>query len=150
MQKKKQADEHLVELEARIYSLETDYFKETSNFGSLMFGLEGYLGLAPASGGQSGGIRRSTYREVKDAQRIFSNTSSSSRRAVSLYNKYMSSNGTSGGRQDDDYDSDGADDLGEDDDVVASTRGSAQKRSRPSLTPTPKSSSSSQPSRKRK
>lgn len=149
MQKKKQADEHLVELEARIYSLETDYFKETSTYGSLMFGLEGYLGLAPASGGQSGGIRRSTYREVKDSQRIFSNTSAGSRRAVSLYNKYMSNNGAQGGRQDDDTESDGADDLGEDDEIAASSRGSGQKRSRASLASSQKSSSS-QPSRKRK
>lgn len=81
-QKKKQADEHLVELEARIYGLETEYFKETGAFGSIMTGLEGYLGLMPTTGGQATASRRSTYREVKDAARIFSNTSASSRRVL--------------------------------------------------------------------
>lgn len=83
MQKKKQADEHLVELEARIYGLETEYFRETGPYGSIMTGLEGYLGLTaggPHSSTTPSGLRRSAYREVKDAARIFSNTSASSRR----------------------------------------------------------------------
>lgn len=127
MLKKKQADEHLVELEARIYSLETEYFKETGAYGSIMTGLEGYLGLASGSGGQTGGMRRSAFREVKDTQRIFSNTSTSSRRAVSLYNKFMSVAGGSGRASavlDEDYL--GSDEEGEQDDV----QGSQQKRAR--------------------
>lgn len=82
MQKKKQADEHLIELEARIYNLETEYLKETGTYGSIMSGLEGYLGLAAQA---SGGMRRSVYKDIKDSARIFSNTSASSRR-VHKYN----------------------------------------------------------------
>jgi hypothetical protein len=73
----------LIELEARIYNLETEYFRETMAYGSIMTGLEGYLGLgtqASSGGMASSGLRKSAYREVKDAARIFSNTSASSRR----------------------------------------------------------------------
>lgn len=136
MAKKKQADEHLIELEARIYSLETEYFKETGAYGSLLTGLEGYLGMASGAGGQTsgGGMRRSAYRDIKDSQRLFSNTSASSRKAVSLYGRYSGGGrgGGAGGAGEDEtsVDEDGeAEELGEDDEVLPS---SAQKRSRPS------------------
>jgi hypothetical protein len=142
MAKKKQADEHLIELEARIYSLETEYFKETGAYGSLLTGLEGYLGMVSGAGGQSsgGGMRRSAYREIKDSQRLFSNTSASSRKAVSLYGRYS---GRGGGEDESTMDEDGdAEELGEDDEVLPS---SAQKRSRPN-----NGSSSSNRNRRRK
>ncbi len=119
MQKKKQADEHLVELEARIYQLETEYFRETGNYGSLMTGLEGYLGLI-AGTGQTGGMRRSTYREVKDSARIFSNASASSRRAVSLFSKFANNSSASRVEYDEDSDDDD-EDLADEDEVLPSS-----------------------------
>lgn len=76
VEKKRKTDLHIIDLEARIYAVETEYFKETSAFGSLLNGLEGYLG----AGGPAATPRRHGPRDIKDSDRLFSNTSSSYQR----------------------------------------------------------------------
>jgi hypothetical protein len=71
IEKKRRTDLHIIDLEARIHAVETEYFRETNMFGSLLGGLEGYLG---ANGGTP---RRHNSRDVRDSDRLFSHTSSS-------------------------------------------------------------------------
>lgn len=76
--RKRKTDLHIIDLEARIHAVETEYCKETSVFGSIINGLEGYLGANTAPG------RRHGSRDVKDTDRRFSHTSTSHPR-VSLH-----------------------------------------------------------------
>lgn len=78
VERKRKTDLHIIDLEARIYAVETEYFKETAGFGSLLQGLDGYLG-AGASGATP---RRHAPREIKESDRLFSNTSSSYQRVI--------------------------------------------------------------------
>ncbi len=88
IERKRGNDLQIIDLEARIHGIETVYLQETSQFGSLLGGLEGYLGGAPLSISasllqtpsqpssrrpQGSGSRR----EISDADRLFSHTSSS-------------------------------------------------------------------------
>lgn len=85
---------HLIDLEARIHALETEYLRETSTFGALVQGLEGYLGAnasstpTPSAGPSSLG-RRHASRDIKDTDRIFSNSSSSSQRALAVHSRLV-------------------------------------------------------------
>ncbi len=45
--RKSAAEANLASLEGRLYDLETEYLTETAQFGNLVVGLEGYLGLPP-------------------------------------------------------------------------------------------------------
>lgn len=74
IEKKRRTDLHIIDLEARIHAVEGDYFRETALFGSLVNGLEGYLATNSSSVPQG---RRNTTREIKDTDRLFSQTSSS-------------------------------------------------------------------------
>lgn len=78
LEKKRRTDLHIIDLEARIHALETEYLRETSTFGPLFSGLEGYLGAQPGGGaGSSGSGSRKATREIKESDRLFSSTSSS-------------------------------------------------------------------------
>ncbi|PJF16510.1 hypothetical protein PSACC_03697 [Paramicrosporidium saccamoebae] len=79
--RKRRTDLHIIDLEARIHAVETEYFRETSLFGSLLNGLEGYLGASSALS------RRQGSREVRDGDRLFSHTSSSHPRALAVHSR---------------------------------------------------------------
>lgn len=94
--RKQQVDQRLVELEGRIYDAETRYFRDTAQFGSILTGLHGYLGVAAGAAASSAAVatpsslRRSSNKVVRDADRVFSATSSTSKRAVSLFHRKSS------------------------------------------------------------
>lgn len=46
IEKKREADLHLIDIEARIFASEELYNKETKQFGSIINGLEGYMGIS--------------------------------------------------------------------------------------------------------
>lgn len=91
---KRRADLLLIDLEARIHAVETEYFRETSQFGSILLnGLEGYLGTlnnvtgmgstatnAAATVGINQHYRKYNMKEIKETDRLFSNTSGSHQR----------------------------------------------------------------------
>ena len=88
IERKRRVDMNLIDMEARIYMLEGEHLKQTSShFGSIVQGLEGYLGGITgtgASGGSHSSHRRHV-RDIKDTERVFSNTSSSSARVNHCY-----------------------------------------------------------------
>ena len=83
IEKKRRTDLHIIDLEARIHAVETEYFRETAMFGSLLGGLEGYLGAT------SGTPRRHGPRDVKDTDRLFTHTSSSHPRALAVHSRLV-------------------------------------------------------------
>lgn len=100
--RKQAAEQHIVNLEARLYDLETEYYRETAVHGSLLKGLDGYHGLRPAQaqqpqqqhqfGGSSSSRRTnasafvaSAGGVVPDSDRVFSRTSASWARSVRLH-----------------------------------------------------------------
>lgn len=85
IERKRKTDLHIIDLEARIHAVETEYFRETSIFGSIVNSLEGYLGSA--SVGAHG--RRHGSRDVRDADRLFSHTSSSHPRALAVHTRLV-------------------------------------------------------------
>lgn len=90
LEKKRRTDLHIIDLEARIYALETEYLRETFTFGPLLNGLEGYLGAhsGGGGGGSSGSGSRKAAREVKESDRLFSSTSSSYPRVAAHYTRH--------------------------------------------------------------
>lgn len=89
IERKRRIDQHIVDLEARIYAVETDYLRETAQFGCILNGLEGYLGTTSTTSGGSTSqtptsVRRVVSREIRDSDRLFSNTSTSYQRVFSL------------------------------------------------------------------
>lgn len=97
--RKIQADTNLVKLETRLYDLETEYLTETQSFGNLIHGIEGYLGLPPATLANAP-IRRGPFNNsntslstmtsqtsnssINPQQRIFSSTSMSFQKSLAL------------------------------------------------------------------
>lgn len=79
LERKRRADLHLIDLEARIYALESEYLRETHTFGSLIQGLEGYLGTVNVVG------RRPVTATGAAGERVFSGGSASWQRALGLY-----------------------------------------------------------------
>lgn len=103
--RKIQADTNLVKIETRLFDLETEYLTETQSFGNLIHGIEGYLGLPPATAttAPNGPMRRgpfnnsntslSTVKSLNSAtstsassispqQRIFSSTSTTYQKSL--------------------------------------------------------------------
>ena len=86
IKRKRRTDLHVIGLEAAIYALETEYFREVAPLGSILTpaGIDAYLGAgtAPSVGNASAGssARKPTIPNIADADRIFSNTSSSHQR----------------------------------------------------------------------
>lgn len=97
--RKIQADSNLVKIETRLYDLETEYLTETQSFGNLIHGIEGYLGLPPATPANSS-IRRGQFNNstsslsaissqtsnssINPQQRIFSSTSTTFQKSLAL------------------------------------------------------------------
>lgn len=97
--RKIQADTNLVKLETRLYDLETEYLTETQSFGNLIHGIEGYLGLPPATPANTQ-IRKGPFNNstsslstmasqtstssINPQQRIFSSTSMTFQKSLAL------------------------------------------------------------------
>jgi len=93
IERKRRTDLHVISLEAAIYALETEYFREAAPLGSILTpaGMDAYLGAGAApltSTAATPGPRKATGAQstLTEAERIFSNTSSSYQR-VSLPRK---------------------------------------------------------------
>ena len=86
--RKIQVEQYQLELEGRIYGAETEYFRQTAQFGSLLTGLHGYLGIGNSTNSttphHTPSHRRaiSTTSDLRPEDRIFSNTSNISRRII--------------------------------------------------------------------
>jgi hypothetical protein len=98
--RKTRAEATLVTLECRLFDMETEYLAETASFGSLLTGLEGYLGLTTATGNalqkqQRNTIAASSFSSLNSltssastafapGQRLFSQTSSTFPESLAL------------------------------------------------------------------
>lgn len=93
IERKKRTDLHIIGLEARIYSIETDYIRDAAPLGSILTpaGMDAYLGAGtglPIGSSTSGtsnvgnnpANRKLVVQPPTEADRIFSNTSSSYQR----------------------------------------------------------------------
>lgn len=82
VERKRWTDLHIIDLEARIHAVETEYLRETAQFGSIATGLEGYLDAGASTAQTPSSARRGAAREVRDCDRLFSSTSSSHQRVA--------------------------------------------------------------------
>lgn len=84
LERKRRTDLHIIDLEARIHAVETSFLRETAYFGAIMNGLDGYL----AAVGASTPARRSV-RDVREADRLLSQTSASQSRALAVHSRLV-------------------------------------------------------------
>jgi hypothetical protein len=100
--KKQNTDANLIRIESRIYDFETEYLNETSIFGNLVHGLEGYLGFPTLNQSNSQSILTSTANPssnsntssysgrkgsstgIPNSKRLFSNSSTTYGRSLAL------------------------------------------------------------------
>lgn len=90
VERKRRTDLHIIDLEARIHAVETSFLRETVHFGAIMNGLEGYLSAVGGTGtvgGAPGGRR--TRDQVRDADRLLSQTSASQSRALAVHSRLV-------------------------------------------------------------
>ncbi|KIY48586.1 NuA4-domain-containing protein [Fistulina hepatica ATCC 64428] len=82
--KKRQIDRQLAQIETQIHQLETTYLNETSTHtgGNIIHGFDGYL--KTTVGGAGGGVGRSRRYEISDADRLFSNSSTTYQKSLDL------------------------------------------------------------------
>lgn len=109
------------EVEGKLYRLESDYHRQTATFGSLLSGLDGYLGVQQNSNANGVSRRASNLRKTSQIERPFSATSTHHRRALAILHRQQprrSHSKHNNKRKDEDY-YDGDDELieAEDDDL---------------------------------
>lgn len=79
IERKKQIERNLINLEVQIYNYETLYLEETSQCGNLLRGLDGYLG------------GRSERRKgpVQEDERVFSSSSATYQKALNIHERLV-------------------------------------------------------------
>lgn len=79
IERKKQIERNLINLEVQIYNYETCYLEETNPWGNLLRGLDGYLGS------------RSERRRgpVQEDERVFSRSSATFQKALSIHERLV-------------------------------------------------------------
>lgn len=103
IEKKRVTDLHLIDLEARIFASEELYNKETKQFGAIINGLEGYMGISASlsnnistdsldstkgrGGGEEGEEGESSFKFLD--KHPFSSTSASHQRALAVHSKLV-------------------------------------------------------------
>lgn len=79
IERKKQIERNLINLEVQIYNYETCYLEETNPWGNLLRGLDGYLGSRTER-------RRGA---VQEEERVFSRSSATFQKALSIHERLV-------------------------------------------------------------
>lgn len=79
IERKKQIERNLINLEVQIFNLETAYLEESHHWGNLIRGLDGYLMGRPE--------RRKAV--VQESERVFSNSSATFQKALSIHDRLV-------------------------------------------------------------